>query len=720
MRTSILSLSIGVAALALYAATAAPSIVTFFDDTLEFQVVVPTLGIAHPTGYPLYTLVGALWSRVLFPVGNWAWRMNLFSAVMAAITIGLTVHLAAILFHRGETKSEEPGLEEPDAKVARLNAPNLPSDNGYAFAHPKWLNTVNSVTPAIAFGLNSPWWQQATVAEVYSLHGLFVVAILLMTLQIGREVRHQHRAVLGLCVLLGLSLTHHRTTLLLLPGIALYLYWRCPHLFRPQKVWIGWVAALLLPLLIYMYIPFRAGQGVMDLHGSYTNTMSGLYNHIFASSYSRFWGWSGPNVVQILVEQIGWWGVALAVWGGVVLVAVPLGGRLFQFLQLHVDTLLSNLRGASVEQSVQSSVSEWTLLFLVFITNLSFCFFYQVADIEVFLLPSLFAIVFFIIGGLDWLARRSFKRFPSLVWGYIPVSLFIGITPLVYNGFVDRRDTWMAHDLAVEMAKVNFVPESRFVGLEGEATALLYMQEAEKFAPNVIPLWANDETLRLQLVDQLMEQAYPVYISRELPGIEDRFSFSGEGPLVRVWPRGTIEPKTPERSLNIAYLDGTLLLDGIDVVRLEQAGGLSLRIMFYWRPQSELVNRIKLSLRFVDPISSEPIVSADGSAFISDHFPLQQVTFTEYWVPGEQIRDVYTLLIPTTTDEDSILHLPTLYNWLLSNLSSSHQNTDRLNPDNPNPVNLNTNNRNLVPWKLLVILYDANTVQELGRVLITP
>ena len=44
-----------------YAATAAPSIAALFDDSLEFQLVLPTFGIAHPTGYPLYTLGGWAW-----------------------------------------------------------------------------------------------------------------------------------------------------------------------------------------------------------------------------------------------------------------------------------------------------------------------------------------------------------------------------------------------------------------------------------------------------------------------------------------------------------------------------------------------------------------------------------------------------------------------------------------------------------------------------------
>ncbi|MCZ7666312.1 MAG: DUF2723 domain-containing protein [Chloroflexi bacterium] len=43
-------------------------------DTFEFQVVVPQLGIAHPTGYPLYLLLGKLFT--LLPLGTVAWRFE--------------------------------------------------------------------------------------------------------------------------------------------------------------------------------------------------------------------------------------------------------------------------------------------------------------------------------------------------------------------------------------------------------------------------------------------------------------------------------------------------------------------------------------------------------------------------------------------------------------------------------------------------------------------
>src|ERR1700681_2673669 len=49
-----------------------------FMDTGEYQTVTYVLGCAHPTGYPLYTMVGKLFGT-LVPLGNWAFRMNLMS-----------------------------------------------------------------------------------------------------------------------------------------------------------------------------------------------------------------------------------------------------------------------------------------------------------------------------------------------------------------------------------------------------------------------------------------------------------------------------------------------------------------------------------------------------------------------------------------------------------------------------------------------------------------
>ena len=61
--------------LALYVRTLAPDVLG--GDAGELQFVPHILSLAHPTGYPLQTLLGHVWARLL-PWGSVAWRMNLF------------------------------------------------------------------------------------------------------------------------------------------------------------------------------------------------------------------------------------------------------------------------------------------------------------------------------------------------------------------------------------------------------------------------------------------------------------------------------------------------------------------------------------------------------------------------------------------------------------------------------------------------------------------
>ena len=69
--------------LSAYVATLVPGV--DFWDTGELQTVPYILGIAHPTGFPLYVLCGWLWSHLVV-VGTVAYRMNLLSAFAVAIS----------------------------------------------------------------------------------------------------------------------------------------------------------------------------------------------------------------------------------------------------------------------------------------------------------------------------------------------------------------------------------------------------------------------------------------------------------------------------------------------------------------------------------------------------------------------------------------------------------------------------------------------------------
>src|SRR5262245_63419269 len=91
---------------AVYAAGACPTI--YVGDSGELAAAVYVLGIPHPTGYPLYVLLGKLWT-LLIPFGSVAYRLSLFSAVCAALA-------CAVLYRAGR----ELQLPPPAALLSAL------------------------------------------------------------------------------------------------------------------------------------------------------------------------------------------------------------------------------------------------------------------------------------------------------------------------------------------------------------------------------------------------------------------------------------------------------------------------------------------------------------------------------------------------------------------------------------------------------------------------
>jgi hypothetical protein len=605
------------------------------------------LGIAHPTGYPLYTVLGALWSRLLWPFGNWAWRVNLLSALAAAATVGLVFALAQRLV-RGE---HAPARGRAD--WAGAGSPR----------HPVWPELLAGATAALVFGLGPVWSAQATLAEVYALHNLLLAALLLVTLSVPYAPAGDYtRRVALLALFVGLGLAHHRTIVLALPGVAVYLLWGAPGIWRPRRTWLLWLAALLLPLLLYLYLPLRAAVGAADLHGSYTNTWDGFWYHVLARGYSGFFTASALAVERtpgqwfdLVLAQVGWAGGLLALLGCV------------------------GLFDARRRKG-------WVLVLLVLVVNLLFALAYRVGDQEVFMLPVFLCLALLAGQGatlvLNFLTRpvRGVRATqPAGGAASHPLTALLAfalLALLIWNpsrgALTNRSGDWAVHDYAVDMATVAFPPGAVVLGLEGEVTAIKYMQAAAGLGTNAAPVAADDPGRRAALLAEAVTGGAPAYLTRELAGIAAEYSFSGEGPLVRVWPRGAAQAGAPQHPLELAMAQDALRLAGYDLYRLNWAGGPALRLNLYWQPAAALPQTLKTSIRLLGA-DGAPLVYADGSPAVFDQFPLRGVALTNTWLPGETVRDAYAFYLPPAA------------------LAAGEQVT------------------------LQVILYDAETLAEAGR-----
>src|SRR5438094_5797915 len=76
---------VSLGALVLYVMTLAPT--TQFWDTSEYIAAAYVLGVPHPPGNPLFTLLAHTWGLIPW-VAGYAMRINLFAAVTSAIAAG--------------------------------------------------------------------------------------------------------------------------------------------------------------------------------------------------------------------------------------------------------------------------------------------------------------------------------------------------------------------------------------------------------------------------------------------------------------------------------------------------------------------------------------------------------------------------------------------------------------------------------------------------------
>ena len=274
-----------------------------YRDSGDLIASISTLGIAHPPGYPTYVLLAHVFGR-LIPLGNWAYRVNCFSAFCAAGSVTFLFKTLKTLLY----SSPPQGARNLYVSIAAV------------------ISLTYALTPAVV--------DLAHVAEMYSCAALFAAVILfLMTSETPRT---------GLAVfLLGSGLGVHPTLLFLSP---LFLVRRVPPLEKgdgggrrgdPPRLPFskGGVLFFLLGLSVFLFLPIRSASHPLQNWGDPSHWRNfwrvvtradygGLKLHPeqsefhwtaeSAASQIAFWGklmirqWSG---VGFLVSLLGW-----AVW----------------------------------------------------------------------------------------------------------------------------------------------------------------------------------------------------------------------------------------------------------------------------------------------------------------------------------------------------------------------------------------------------------------------
>jgi transmembrane protein TMEM260 (protein O-mannosyltransferase) len=220
----IAALLVGAGVMALYILTLRPD-VGGFEDAPKFQFVGYVLGTAHSPGYPLYVLLTHLAGKL--PIGTIAYRVNLFSATMAAAACAGGFILAR-----------------------QLGAPR-------AFA----------AAAAITLAASANFWRYAVVAEVYSLAAALVVCFLVMLIAWSHSGRL--RDLFAACAIFAAALGNHLTIVGVVPAAVAYAATRDRRVLTTRVIAIA-ALIVILGLAQYGFVVLRTVQQApyLDAHAS--------------------------------------------------------------------------------------------------------------------------------------------------------------------------------------------------------------------------------------------------------------------------------------------------------------------------------------------------------------------------------------------------------------------------------------------------------------------
>lgn len=275
---------VGLLALLVYLRTLYPGLVGD-GDTPKFQYVGAIGGTPHNPGYPLYLVLSGAFSRL--PFGNLAWRVNLLSAVAAALFVLLQCRLARLL-------GAAPAV---------------------------------AAAVALAAGFGPVLWSQATLAEVYTLAAALLTGVLVALVAWGGSEPRREAGLLLATAVFALALGHHLTVVFAAPAGLLYALLVDRRLALRPRILLGALALGLAGLSQYLLILWRTLRGAPYL-GSTARNLPELFdvmrgaqfgNRLFAYDLGTLLWQRLPLLARVIAAELGPVGLPLAVAGLVLL-----------------------------------------------------------------------------------------------------------------------------------------------------------------------------------------------------------------------------------------------------------------------------------------------------------------------------------------------------------------------------------------------------------------
>ena len=484
----------GLVVFAIYILTLAPSVVQI--DAGELTTVQLTLGIAHPTGYPLFTMIGYLFSKI--PLGlRPIYQMNLLAAFWcaAAITLfSLTAKLILDNMHRfikpvlvSSKKAHKKKKIEAKIGKAEETQVDAPHESVTYFA---------ICLGGLILAFSKTFWFQSTSVEVYSLECFFMLFIIWSTLFAyfhsldNAEKGFRYWFILAIALALGFST--HMTTLFTLPAIA-FLYFSVYGFNKKAFIQAGYLILVFAPILValYAYLPIRAAQKPMLNWGNPVD-MERILRHVAGNQYS-VWMFSSfasaKKQLTYFVENFpSEFNVSVVfIVTGLVYLFMRAKKIMIFFLTLALFTLLYSIN-------------------------------YDINDIDSYFLLTYISLGFFGVFGVAQIFKLLYDKKFQYGLALVATLIFIGIQMYFTIDKVDQHDDFVFEDYT--KSALAFADKDAVIfsyQWDYLVSPAYYFQKIEHFRPDVKII--DKELLRRSWYYNQMETTIPHITAKIKPDI---------------------------------------------------------------------------------------------------------------------------------------------------------------------------------------------------------
>ncbi|MCX5777531.1 MAG: tetratricopeptide repeat protein [Candidatus Firestonebacteria bacterium] len=420
-----------VIALSFYILTACPTI--YVGDSGEIVAAAYTLGIPHPPGYPLYTILSKIMTFI--PVAGIAFRVNILAGFFGALACSVFFLL-------------------------------LSSFNSYfRTAYKSRLFEISAFLLALIFAFSRTFWAQSVQAKggLYTLNILLLVSLILLILK--------RRSYIEVGLVAGLGLANHNTFAPLVPVFLGCYYAGLKKDFAAKRLRLVLSAigvSLVTAFILYLYLLFRA-KAEPPMNWGEPSSFTGLFHHVFRGQYGAIS--EKIRSFGLFFKQSAWFFKTLGAQFTFIpfLLAIPGAFLFYKKTRSYFFALL--LAFFLVTFGIILMTNFWLNALNLYM-------------VEVFFLPAYAVLIIFAVFGTCELHGKLPGFLAKALLPCLGGLLFF----CVYSNYSysDRSRNYFAYDYGINLLKSLEKKGSLLVAGDNTAFSVAYLTMVEKKSPETV------------------------------------------------------------------------------------------------------------------------------------------------------------------------------------------------------------------------------------------